>query len=123
MKTAVCGQNFDWLTASTNRPNGATDSVRNEPGVTLLLVLISSEWLLRGALAVLIIVTALGLLHIGQSGVGFLNAAFPQTFPDVGGFFKGVYTYAWFVGLAIAAVAYGLGMSRKTKAIRTEPRT
>jgi len=51
-------------------------SVGHEPGVTLLLVLISSEWLLRGALAVLIVVTALGLLHIGQSGVGFLNAAF-----------------------------------------------
>ena len=44
---------------------------------------------------------------------GFLNAAFPQAFPDVGGFFKGVYTYAWFVGLAIAAVVYWLGMSRK----------
>jgi MFS family permease len=51
-------------------------SVRHEPGVTLLVALISSEWLLRGALAVLIVVTALGLLHIGQSGVGFLNAAF-----------------------------------------------
>src|SRR3954452_641627 len=51
-------------------------SIRRAPGVPLLVVLISSEWLLRGALAVLIVVTALGLLHIGQSGVGFLNAAF-----------------------------------------------
>ncbi len=46
---------------------------------------------------------------------GFLNAAFPQSFPDVGSFFKGVYTYAWFVGLAIAAVAYGLGMKLKSR--------
>ncbi|MFL5767228.1 MAG: MFS transporter [Actinomycetota bacterium] len=51
-------------------------AIRHEPGVPLLVLLISSEWLLRGALAVLIVVTALGLLHIGQPGVGFLNAAF-----------------------------------------------
>src|SRR3954471_14629491 len=51
-------------------------AIRHEPGVPLLVLLISSEWLLRGALAVLIVVTALGLLHIGQSGVGFLNTAF-----------------------------------------------
>ena len=44
---------------------------------------------------------------------GFLNAAFPQTFPDVGNFFKSVYTYAWFVGVAIAAVVYRLGMHGK----------
>ncbi len=41
---------------------------------------------------------------------GFLNAAFPASFPDVGAFFKGVYTYAWFVGVAIAAIVYRLGM-------------
>ena len=45
---------------------------------------------------------------------GFLNAAFPKSFPDVGDFFKGVYTYAWFIGLAIAAVVYALGMKAKT---------
>jgi NCS1 family nucleobase:cation symporter-1 len=44
---------------------------------------------------------------------GFLNAAFPQSFPDVGGFFKGVYTYAWFVGVAIAAIVYRIGMNSK----------
>ena len=42
---------------------------------------------------------------------GFLNAALPQSFPGVGDFFKGVYTYAWFVGVAIAAIAYRLGMN------------
>ncbi len=41
---------------------------------------------------------------------GFLNAAFPQTFPDVGDFFKTIYTYAWFVGVAIAALIYRVGM-------------
>jgi NCS1 family nucleobase:cation symporter-1 len=41
---------------------------------------------------------------------GFLNAAFPQSFPDVGAGFKLVYTYAWFVGIAISALVYGLMM-------------
>jgi MFS family permease len=51
-------------------------AIRGEAGVPLLVLLISSEWLLRGTLSVLIVVTALGLLHLGQSGVGFLNSAF-----------------------------------------------
>jgi NCS1 family nucleobase:cation symporter-1 len=41
---------------------------------------------------------------------GFLNAAWPSAFPDVGAGFKTLYTYAWFVGIAIAAVVYGLMM-------------
>ena len=41
---------------------------------------------------------------------GFLNAAFPSAFPDVGEAFKTIYTYAWFVGVAIAAVVYGVMM-------------
>ncbi|ALK95941.1 nitrate reductase [Massilia sp. WF1] len=41
---------------------------------------------------------------------GFLNAAFPDAFPNVGAGFKTLYTYAWFVGIAIAAVVYGLMM-------------
>jgi NCS1 family nucleobase:cation symporter-1 len=41
---------------------------------------------------------------------GFLNAAFPASFPDVGEAFKTIYTYAWFVGVAIAALVYGLMM-------------
>ncbi len=47
---------------------------------------------------------------------GFLNAAFPQTFPDVGDFFKTVYTYAWFVGVAIAALVYRVGMNSQMQA-------
>ena len=41
---------------------------------------------------------------------GFLNAAFPAAFPDVGNVFKSIYAYAWFVGVAIAAVVYRIGM-------------
>jgi NCS1 family nucleobase:cation symporter-1 len=41
---------------------------------------------------------------------GFLNAAFPDAFPGVGEGFKTLYTYAWFVGIAISAVVYGLMM-------------
>ena len=44
---------------------------------------------------------------------GFLNAAFPQSFPGVAEVFKQVYTYAWFVGLGIASVTYYLGMIGK----------
>ncbi|MNX82821.1 putative allantoin permease [compost metagenome] len=43
---------------------------------------------------------------------GFLNAAFPQSFPGVSELFKQIYTYAWFIGLAIAAVVYGIAMVR-----------
>jgi len=45
---------------------------------------------------------------------GFLNAAFPASFPDVGEGFKLVYTYAWFIGLAIAALVYRLAMKRQS---------
>jgi NCS1 family nucleobase:cation symporter-1 len=41
---------------------------------------------------------------------GFLNAAFPNSFPAVGSGFKTIYTYAWFVGIAISALVYGVMM-------------
>jgi NCS1 family nucleobase:cation symporter-1 len=41
---------------------------------------------------------------------GFLNAAFPASFPSVGESFKTIYTYAWFVGVAISALVYGAMM-------------
>ncbi|CUI07641.1 NCS1 family nucleobase:cation symporter-1 [Massilia antarctica] len=44
---------------------------------------------------------------------GFLNAAFPASFPDVGALFKTLYTYAWFVGIAISALVYGVMMKGK----------
>jgi NCS1 family nucleobase:cation symporter-1 len=44
---------------------------------------------------------------------GFLNAAFPASFPDVGEGFKTIYTYAWFVGMLISALVYGFMMKGK----------
>jgi NCS1 family nucleobase:cation symporter-1 len=44
---------------------------------------------------------------------GFLNAAFPASFPEVGAGFKMIYTYAWFVGVVISAIVYGLMMKGK----------
>jgi NCS1 family nucleobase:cation symporter-1 len=47
---------------------------------------------------------------------GFLNAAFPQSWPGVAPFWKTIYSYAWFAGFGIAAVVYmGLmgGRARK----------
>jgi NCS1 family nucleobase:cation symporter-1 len=41
---------------------------------------------------------------------GFLNAAWPSAFPAIGDGFKTLYTYAWFVGIAISALVYGLMM-------------
>jgi NCS1 family nucleobase:cation symporter-1 len=52
---------------------------------------------------------------------GFLNAAFPASFPDVGDGFKIIYTYAWFVGIAIAAAVYGVMMKGKTVPAVTAP--
>ena len=45
---------------------------------------------------------------------GFLNAAFPAAFPAVGEGFKLIYTYAWFVGIAISAVVYGVLMKARS---------
>ena len=48
---------------------------------------------------------------------GFLNAALPAAFPDTAAFFKIIYTYAWFVGIAISALVYGVMMSGKREAV------
>jgi nucleobase:cation symporter-1, NCS1 family len=53
------------------------------------------------------------VLGVAPNIPGFLNAAFPQSFPDVGDMFKTIYTYAWFVGIAISALVYGAMMSGK----------
>lgn len=45
---------------------------------------------------------------------GFLAAAAPHLFGGVGAFWMGLYTYAWFVGLAIAAGVYGVMMPRSS---------
>jgi len=53
---------------------------------------------------------------------GFLNAAFPALLPNVPGVFKVIYTYAWFVGLAVAAIVYRVGMLRaELPAVSADP--
>jgi NCS1 family nucleobase:cation symporter-1 len=41
---------------------------------------------------------------------GFLHAAFPALVPNVAELFTTLYTYAWFVGVTLAALVYGLLM-------------
>jgi len=53
------------------------------------------------------------VLGVAPNVPGFLNAAFPAAFPEVGNAFKLIYTYAWFIGLAIAALVYRLAMAAK----------
>ena len=53
------------------------------------------------------------VLGVAPNIPGFLNAAFPASFADVGAGFKTVYTYAWFVGIAISALVYGVMMKGK----------
>ena len=50
---------------------------------------------------------------------GFLNAAFPASFPGVAEGFKTIYTYAWFVGVAISALVYaGMMKGKAVPAVR-----
>ena len=46
------------------------------------------------------------IVGVAPNVPGFLNAAFPTTFPEVPIIFKTTYTYAWFVGLALASLIY-----------------
>jgi NCS1 family nucleobase:cation symporter-1 len=53
---------------------------------------------------------------------GFLNAAFPALLPNIPDLFKVIYTYAWFVGLAVAAIVYRVGMLRaELPAVSADP--
>ena len=46
---------------------------------------------------------------------GFLNVAFPASFPDVANAFKVIYTYAWFVGVLVAGLVYWVLMRSRTE--------
>ena len=50
--------------------------LRNEPGPRLLVGLLAAQFVAIGALDVLYVVLAIGVLDLGQSGAGYLNAAF-----------------------------------------------
>lgn len=50
--------------------------VSRTPGAALLVGVIGSQYVLIGALDVLFVVLAIGVLHLGGSGAGYLTAAF-----------------------------------------------
>jgi predicted MFS family arabinose efflux permease len=50
-------------------------TLARERGLRVLVLLLSAQTLVAGALNVLIVVAALRLLHLGEAGVGFLNSA------------------------------------------------
>jgi MFS family permease len=50
--------------------------VSRHPAARLLIVVLSVQYMLMGALDVLYVVLAIDVLHIGESGAGYLNAAF-----------------------------------------------
>ena len=54
----------------------ALSVVRREPSSRLLVVVLGSQYILIGALDVLFVVLAIGVLGLGGSGAGYLNAAF-----------------------------------------------
>jgi MFS family permease len=66
----------------TGTSSGARDvgagfrTIAREPALRLLVGLYSAQTLVAGALNVLIVVVALDLLELGDSGVGYLNSAF-----------------------------------------------
>jgi MFS family permease len=51
-------------------------TLADEPNPRLVIGLFASQAFVRGVLNVLLVVAAFRLLHVGDSGVGFLNAAF-----------------------------------------------
>jgi predicted MFS family arabinose efflux permease len=79
-------------------------TLAREPNPRLLIGLFGAQTLVRGALNVLIVVAALELLDMGESGVGFLNAAF-----GVGGLL-GAFAALGLAGRRRLAHPFGLGL-------------
>ena len=75
-----------------------------EPKLRLLIGLFAAQTLVAGALNVLIVVSALDLLDLGNSGVGFLNSAI-----GVGGLVGGIVALA-LIGRRRLAADFGLGI-------------
>ena len=51
-------------------------AVRREPSVRVLVLLLGAQYILVGALDVLYVVLSISVLGLGESGAGYLNAAF-----------------------------------------------
>jgi MFS family permease len=79
-------------------------TLAREPEPRLLIGLFGAQTLVRGALNVLIVVAALELLDMGESGVGFLNSAF-----GVGGLL-GAFAALGLTGRRRLAHPFGVGL-------------
>ena len=79
-------------------------TLRAEPHPRLMIQLFGSQTLVRGMLNVLVVVLAIELLELGQSGVGFLNAAY-----GIGGLLGAVATLS-LVGRAHLGRPFALGL-------------
>jgi MFS family permease len=79
-------------------------TIWRDPGLRVIVVLYGAQTLVAGALNVLIVVTALELLDIGEAGIGFLNSAV-----GIGGLVGGVAAAA-LVGRRRLASDFGIGL-------------
>jgi MFS family permease len=79
-------------------------TIWRDPGLRVIVVLYGAQTLVAGALNVLIVVTALELLDIGEAGIGFLNSAV-----GIGGL-AGGFAAAALVGRRRLASDFGIGL-------------
>ena len=79
-------------------------TVVGDPGARVLFSLFGAQTIVRGALNVLVVVSAIELLHMGEPGVGWLNSAF-----GVGGIVGAIGAFA-LIGRRRLALPFGLGL-------------
>jgi len=79
-------------------------AIASDPGLRVIVLLYGAQTLVAGALNVLIVVSALELLDLGEAGIGFLNSAV-----GIGGLIGGV-AAALLVGRSRLASDFGLGL-------------
>jgi MFS family permease len=79
-------------------------TIASDPGLRVIVLLYGAQTLVAGALNVLIVVSALELLDLGEAGIGFLNSAV-----GIGGLIGGL-AAALLVGRSRLASDFGLGL-------------
>jgi hypothetical protein len=79
-------------------------TIAHDPGLRVIVLLYGAQTLVAGALNVLIVVSALELLDLGEAGIGFLNSAV-----GIGGLIGGL-TAALLVGRSRLASDFGIGL-------------